>query len=205
MSKQNVYDNNVFFEKYRSSRGNEVNFNDCIETPILLAMLPDLHGKTILDIGCGMGQHAKQYSEMGAESVLGIDISENMLKGEVDYSEKQDGNETKIIIVPSLKKEKTSEFFGTIEIANYSGKIVLTRTEYTVQISTGENLTVPEIMTVQESGTSEEGIVTDYEQIQDLLSGALIRKLLSLPAEDLEFFNSDIPDEVWNALVQSLF
>ena len=128
-----------------------------------------------------------------------------MLKGDINYSEKQDGNESKVIIVPSIQKEKPSEFFGTIEIANYSGKIVLTRTEYTVQISTGENLTVPEIMTVQESGISEEGIVTDYEQIQDLLSGALIRKLLSLPAEDLEFFNSDIPDEVWNALVQSLF
>lgn len=27
-----------------------------------------------------MGQHAKQYSEMGAESVLGIDISEKMLE-----------------------------------------------------------------------------------------------------------------------------
>ena len=80
MSKQNIYDNDAFFEHFRSSRENEVNFNDCIETPILLAMLPDLHGKTILDIGCGMGQHAKQYSEMGAESVLGIDISENMLK-----------------------------------------------------------------------------------------------------------------------------
>ncbi len=80
MSKQNIYDNDAFFEHFRSSRENEVNFNDCIETPILLAMLPDLHGKTILDIGCGMGQHAKQYSEMGAESVLGIDISENMLR-----------------------------------------------------------------------------------------------------------------------------
>lgn len=41
MSKQNVYDNDAFFEKFQSSRGNEVNFNDCIETPILLAMLPD--------------------------------------------------------------------------------------------------------------------------------------------------------------------
>ena len=80
MSKQNIYDNEAFFEHFRSSREKEVNFNDCIETPILLAMLPDLHGKTILDIGCGMGQHAKQYSEMGAESVLGIDISENMLE-----------------------------------------------------------------------------------------------------------------------------
>lgn len=30
-------------------------------------MLPKLRGKKILDIGCGMGQHAKQYSDMGAE------------------------------------------------------------------------------------------------------------------------------------------
>ncbi len=80
MSKQNIYDNEAFFEHFRSSRGNEVNFNDCIETPILLGMLPDLHGKAILDIGCGMGQHAKLYSDMGAGSVLGIDISEKMLK-----------------------------------------------------------------------------------------------------------------------------
>ena len=27
-----------------------------------------------------MGQHARQYSEMGAESVLGIDLSEKMLQ-----------------------------------------------------------------------------------------------------------------------------
>ena len=76
---QNIYDNDAFFEDFRRSRSSKVNFNDCIETPILFAMLPDLRGKRILDIGCGMGQHAKQYAEMGAESVLGIDISEKML------------------------------------------------------------------------------------------------------------------------------
>lgn len=80
MSKQNIYDNEVFFEDFKSIRSSDVNFNDLIETPILLAMLPDLHGKNILDIGCGMGQHAKQYSDMGASSVLGIDISEKMLE-----------------------------------------------------------------------------------------------------------------------------
>ena len=79
MGKQNVYDNESFFEKFRSSRANDVNFNDCIETPILFGMLPDLQGKTVLDIGCGMGQHARQYSDMGAKSVLGIDISGKML------------------------------------------------------------------------------------------------------------------------------
>jgi len=80
MSKQNIYDNEDFFENFQKIRSEEVNFNSCIETPILFAMLPDLQGKTILDIGCGMGQHAKQYSNMGAKSVLGIDISEKMLK-----------------------------------------------------------------------------------------------------------------------------
>lgn len=79
MAKQNIYDNEIFFEDFKEKRSNEVNFNDLIETPILLALLPDLHGKNILDIGCGMGQHAKQYSDMGAKSVLGIDISEKML------------------------------------------------------------------------------------------------------------------------------
>lgn len=79
MSKQNIYDDEVFFGNFRSSRSSPVNFNDCVETPILLSMLPDLNGKAILDIGCGMGQHARQYADMGAKSVLGIDISEKML------------------------------------------------------------------------------------------------------------------------------
>ena len=79
MSKQNIYDNDSFFENFKNLRNNKINFNDCIETPILLAMIPEVDGKRVLDIGCGMGQHAKQYSDMGAESVLGIDISEKML------------------------------------------------------------------------------------------------------------------------------
>ena len=80
MAKQNIYDNDSFFENFKNLRNNKINFNDCIETPILLAMIPEVDGKRVLDIGCGMGQHAKQYSDMGAESVLGIDISEKMLE-----------------------------------------------------------------------------------------------------------------------------
>lgn len=85
MAKQNIYDNEMFFENFRDMRSQKINFNDCIETPMLLAMLPKLHGKKILDIGCGMGQHAKQYSDMGAESVLGIDISSKMLEYAKEY------------------------------------------------------------------------------------------------------------------------
>ena len=79
MPRQNIYDSEPFFENFLSSRSSGVNFNDCIETPILFGMLPDLRGKKILDIGCGMGQHARQYADMGAASVLGIDLSEKML------------------------------------------------------------------------------------------------------------------------------
>ena len=30
MSRQNVYDNDAFFDHFRDCRNNEVNFNDCI-------------------------------------------------------------------------------------------------------------------------------------------------------------------------------
>lgn len=89
MSRQNIYDDEAFYESFRTSRSSPVNFNDCVETPILLAMLPDLRDKAILDIGCGMGQHARQYADMGAKSVLGIDISEKMLA----YAQAHNGGE----------------------------------------------------------------------------------------------------------------
>ena len=79
MAQQNIYDNDAFFDNFRDSRSDEINFNEVIETPIITAMLPDMKGKKILDIGCGMGQHAIQYSKAGAASVLGTDISEKML------------------------------------------------------------------------------------------------------------------------------
>ena len=80
MPKQNIYDSEEFFEYFRKSRESGINFNDCIETPILFSMLPDPAGKSVLDIGCGMGQHAERYAEMGASSVLGTDISARMLE-----------------------------------------------------------------------------------------------------------------------------
>ena len=114
MSKQNVYDNNAFFEDFRKSRENKVNFNDCIETPILFSMLPSLSGKTILDIGCGMGQHAKQYSDMGAKSVLGIDISANML----EYA--REHNSADNITYRQLAMEDIGEIEGQFDLVTSS-------------------------------------------------------------------------------------
>lgn len=114
MSKQNIYDNEAFFENFKENRESGINFNECIETPILLAMLPVLRGKKILDIGCGMGQHAKQYSDMGAESVLGIDISEKML----EYAKEH--NSAKNIIYKQMPFEEISGLSGQFDLVTSS-------------------------------------------------------------------------------------
>lgn len=79
MSHQNIYDNETFFTGYRALRTNEHNANNLFETPALFSLLPDLKGKTILDLGCGCGDHCAQFIRMGAERVVGVDISSKML------------------------------------------------------------------------------------------------------------------------------
>ena len=49
------------------------------EWPAMRALLPDLRRKRILDLGCGFGWFARWAAEQGAASVLGVDLSENML------------------------------------------------------------------------------------------------------------------------------
>ena len=53
MAKQNIYDNETFFEGYRKIRENEVNANKLFESPALLSLMPDLRGRKVLDLGCG--------------------------------------------------------------------------------------------------------------------------------------------------------
>lgn len=77
--KQNIYDNPVFFEKYNSLRNSGVTYNDFVEQPAMKSLIPTLHGKLILDLGCGAGHLARYCIENGAARVLGVDISRNMI------------------------------------------------------------------------------------------------------------------------------
>ena len=43
-------------------------------------MMLELKGKKVLDLGCGFGEHCKQFIAYGAETVVGIDISKKMLE-----------------------------------------------------------------------------------------------------------------------------
>ncbi len=79
MSKQNIFDNKIFFEGYKVLRDNDINYNDLLEQPAMAKMLPDLNGKSVLDLGCGYGHNCLDFVNRGAERVVGVDISEKML------------------------------------------------------------------------------------------------------------------------------
>ena len=79
MPLQNVYDNDIFFDGYSRLRERPANANTLFEIPALMALLPALDGKAVLDMGCGMGERCADFVRRGAERVVGIDISEKML------------------------------------------------------------------------------------------------------------------------------
>ena len=80
MAQQNIYDNDIFFAGYKKLREKEVNANNLFEIPALFSMMPELKGKKVLDLGCGFGEHCKQFIAYGAKTVVGIDISKKMLE-----------------------------------------------------------------------------------------------------------------------------
>lgn len=77
--KQNIYDDPTFFEGYMNLRDSGFTYNDFLEQPAMKRELPDLKGKRILDLGCGTGSLSKYCIQVGAASVVGLDISEKMI------------------------------------------------------------------------------------------------------------------------------
>ena len=53
--------------------------NAYYERPATLSLLPEVHGKRVLDAGCGPGVYAEWLADNGAE-VLAIDANEKMVR-----------------------------------------------------------------------------------------------------------------------------
>jgi len=79
---QNIYDDQLFFNKYYISRNAANSYNNLVEQPAMskLYIEDDLTGKSVLDLGCGYGANCKNFIEYGAKKVVGVDISEKMLQ-----------------------------------------------------------------------------------------------------------------------------
>lgn len=77
---QNIYDDPRFFAGYSKLRDRPDSLNETLEQPALWSLIGNsLHGLSILDLGCGFGSFGRKARALGADSVLGVDVSENML------------------------------------------------------------------------------------------------------------------------------
>jgi SAM-dependent methyltransferase len=90
---QNIYDDPTFFDNYSRLPRSLSGLEAAPGWPVLRALLPDLHGLAVLDLGCGFGWFCRWARAEGASRVVGIDISERMLAraraaaadGAIDY------------------------------------------------------------------------------------------------------------------------
>ena len=78
--KENKYDEQSFFQKYSEMSRSKEGLKGAGEWQQLREVLPDFRGKKVLDLGCCYGCHCLYAAQNGAEQVLGIDLSEKMLK-----------------------------------------------------------------------------------------------------------------------------
>ena len=62
------------------ARNEKLLLSDFTARPYVLEKLQPLAGKTVLDLGCGEGFVARQVKDMGASTVLGIDLSQGMIE-----------------------------------------------------------------------------------------------------------------------------
>jgi SAM-dependent methyltransferase len=76
---QNIYDNDEFFRGYARLPRSVAGLDGAPEWPSLRALLPELRGRDVLDLGCGYGWFCRWARTQGADRVEGIDISEKML------------------------------------------------------------------------------------------------------------------------------
>jgi len=78
--KQNKYDDPEFFANYSQMARSIGGLEAAGEWPAFRSLLPDLRDKKVLDLGCGFGWHCRYAREQHARLVIGVDISEKMIR-----------------------------------------------------------------------------------------------------------------------------
>ncbi|WP_339803091.1 class I SAM-dependent methyltransferase [Paenibacillus sp. FSL R5-0744] len=109
--KQNKYDDTNFFSAYKQMPRSIGGLEAAGEWHVLQPLIPDLHNKSVLDLGCGFGWHCLYAREQQASSVVGVDISEKMLQ---EAREKTDDPAISYIQMPIEDIEFASEQFDVV-------------------------------------------------------------------------------------------
>jgi hypothetical protein len=74
---QNIYDNAEFFAGYSRMRRSVDGLAGAAEWPAMQALLPDLQGRRVLDLGCGL----RMVLPVGARARRGRSYTESLYMG----------------------------------------------------------------------------------------------------------------------------
>lgn len=151
-----------------------------------------------LDLRDGESKKKIQYSS-------DLEFCDQKLSGTIQFVEKQNGQEQILTVVPEIRKEKSQEYNGTIEITDKKGKIIVSSLTSLFHIISSEDLSAPDHEKGQLTDLDGEAGKPASEALQEKINRIIIRGLFELPEEDLQFFSQDIPDDAWNVIEQSLF
>ena len=76
---QNIYDDPDFFAGYSTLPRSLEGLDGAGEWPVVRSLVPRLNGADVVDLGCGFGWFCRWATTQGAATVLGLDVSRNML------------------------------------------------------------------------------------------------------------------------------
>ena len=90
-------------EDYERARGREDSLDRLLDWPAELAVLGDVTGRTVLDLGCGSGAKDVELLERGAAEVVGIDIAGQFLASVDPRLTLARGDLTRLDEVPAIR------------------------------------------------------------------------------------------------------
>lgn len=71
-------DYNKISEQYKKAKLQP--WREAVEAHSLMDLVGDMSGKKVIDVACGEGHFTRRLRQAGAEQIMGIDISEEMIK-----------------------------------------------------------------------------------------------------------------------------
>ena len=142
----------------------------------------------------------KRKTQYSAEILL----ADSTMKGEIKYHIIQDSTDQTVCVATEGVKENNADYNGILEITNKKGKIVTSSIKTGIRIGAGERMKTASVSTNTDLEYMPSGHVAGSElnDMQTDFTRVLVQKLLELPKEDLGFLSRDIPDEIWNTLIQ---
>lgn len=155
-------------------------------------------GKYIWDIQIDhrAGKEDKKQTHFSVQ----LTDADSVISGNIEYNIKRDGKNPKIKVYVEIREENAGEYKGTIEIADYSGKIEKNRILIHALLQKGETVKWQEAgLTKAETAESNEN--EPKNEPEDTIAGIIIQKLFELPEEDLTYFSNEIPASMWLELV----